>query len=317
MAGLNDFREEFLAPGDYIVAHTSGSTGKPKAIRLSKDDMRRSARASNALFGVGADSLLACPLSADYIAGKMMVVRALEAGCDLVELPVSNSVMLPDTDRTISLLPVVPSQIDSLLTYTDLDERVSTILIGGGAPSAARSRALVDRGIRTYISYGMTETCSHVAVADGADPKRIFRAMPGISFSIAEDDRLVIDAPAFSFGTQTVNDIVELIDSRTFRLLGRADNVINSAGLKLHPEVLEQMYAAVLDAETEFYVRGEPSVEWGSSVLLVVEGSPALAEQAMHRLSASDIARRYLPKRAEAVERFERTASGKIIRRKG
>lgn len=79
MAGLKDFEAEFLAAGETITAHTSGSTGVPKNIELSKEDMRRSARTSNAFFGIDESSVLACPLAADYIAGKMMVVRALEA----------------------------------------------------------------------------------------------------------------------------------------------------------------------------------------------------------------------------------------------
>ncbi|MDD6668520.1 MAG: AMP-dependent synthetase, partial [Bacteroidales bacterium] len=72
--------DEFLAEwrnGDaFVTAHTSGSTGTPKAIRLLKADMLASARATNARFGIGAHSRLLLCLSPDYIAGKMMIVRA-------------------------------------------------------------------------------------------------------------------------------------------------------------------------------------------------------------------------------------------------
>ncbi len=317
MADLNDFRKEFLSDNDYITAHTSGSTGVPKAICLSKSDMRRSARASNKFFGIGPESLLVCPLSVDYIAGKMMVVRALEAGCQLMQLPVSNDIILPENQmQIISLLPVVPSQLQSLLRYTDLSDRVRTLLIGGGAPKDSHCRALVSAGVKVYISYGMTETCSHVAIADGEDQDRIFNAMPGIFFSSETDGRLTVHAPDFSFDGLTVNDIVEIVDRYSFRLLGRSDNVINSAGLKLHPEALEHMYEPVLGTEAVYYVTGEPNEEWGNSVLLVVEGSGECAVEAMNKLRQSGISHKYLPKRAVAVSVIPRTDSGKIIRRR-
>lgn len=311
MAGLSDFRDEFLGPGDYVEARTSGSTGAPKTIRLSKSDMRRSARASNAAFGIGPDSLLACPLSADYIAGKMMVVRALEAGCRLVELPVSNTLELPG--GRIDLLPVVPTQLASLLDLDNPAARVRTLLIGGGAPSANVCRRLEQAGVKAWISYGMTETCSHVALALAADPRRVFRAMPGISFAVTADSRLIVRAHGFDFGDQTTNDIVELLSGSEFRLLGRADNVINSGGLKLHPEQLEPIYAAVLGPEVDFYVAGEPDAELGSRVVLVAE-APADAAELLARLRASDIPHRLLPKRSVTVTALPRTRTGKLRR---
>ena len=67
MAFLNDFLAEWHSGSLYVEAHTSGSTGAPKAIQLLKSDMRLSARATNAFFGIGSHSLLASPLSMDYI----------------------------------------------------------------------------------------------------------------------------------------------------------------------------------------------------------------------------------------------------------
>ena len=105
MAEINDFIREWESDCDYIVAHTSGSTGTPKEIRLPKSDMRVSAKATNSRFGITRRSVIAAPLSVDYIAGKMMCVRAIEAGCELLEMPVSNKVII---DRRIDLLAIVP-----------------------------------------------------------------------------------------------------------------------------------------------------------------------------------------------------------------
>lgn len=313
---IDAFLQEFGNEHPYISAHTSGSTGKPKEILLSKDDMKRSARASNARFGIDSHSRLACPLSADYIAGKMMAVRALVAGCSLDVLPVSKNISLPDDtlDRPIDLIAVVPGQIPSLTACADLCRRVRHVLVGGGAPSESMCRDLLDAGVKVTISYGMTETCSHVALADAADPQRVFHAMPGISFGTDADGRLVIYAPEFSFGTLTANDIVKLVDSRSFVWLGRSDNIINTGGLKLVPEQLERMYAATLPADTVYYITSEDSSEWGRAVLLVVEGTDSLAQRCMDLLRTSGIPHRMLPKRAVALPELRRTASGKIVR---
>lgn len=109
-----------------------------------------------------AHSVLASPLSFDYIAGKMMAVRACEAGCRLIELPVSNTIILPDGEQAIDLLPIVPSQLQSLIDKPEYAARIRNVLIGGAAPSADSCDALLAAGYKAYISYGMTETCSHV-----------------------------------------------------------------------------------------------------------------------------------------------------------
>lgn len=312
MAFLSDFLAEWHSGSLYVEAHTSGSTGTPKAIQLFKSDMRLSARATNAFFGIGSHSLLASPLSMDYIAGKMMAVRALEAGCRLVELPVSNDITLPDSLSRIDLLPVVPSQIPSLLAHPEYAPRIAAVLIGGAAPSAEQCRSLADMGYTAYISFGMTETCSHVALARADDPARIFRAMPGITFETDPDGRLAIAAPAFSFGRLRTNDIVELIDARTFRWRGRADGVINSGGIKLFPEELEALYAPVLSGHT-FYVCAAPHPVWGQAAMLVIEGETDT--NAIEEALRDNIAdHRRLPKFIKTVDTLPRAANGKLRR---
>lgn len=311
---IDDFLNEFLSPRPYVAAHTSGSTGIPKEIKLSKADMRRSARASNRFFGIDSRSHLACGLSPDYIAAKMMLVRSLEAHCGLSWLPVSNRLDLSAVSSAIDLLAVVPSQIPSLLSLPAGCRLPRQILVGGAPPEQALLDALVGRGVKVWVSYGMTETCSHVALADGADGLRIFKAMPGISFGLDNRGCLVVHAPEFSFGTVVTNDLAELLSPGSFRWLGRYDNIINSGGLKLCPEQLEEAYARVLPAATVFYVSSRPSPQWGREVTMVVEGDEAFANDCLARLRDSGIDHRHLPKAVVPVVSIPRTSSGKIKR---
>lgn len=311
MERLSDFRAEWLSDAPYIEAHTSGSTGAPKAVRLSKADMRASAEATNAFFDIGAASVLASPLSTAYIAGKMMVVRADVAGCRLIELPVSAEIAVPE-GVTVDLLPVVVPQLDSLLRQPGLAARVRNVLIGGSAPSDDVCRRLALAGYRAYISYGMTETCSHVALARADDPGRVYRAMPGIAFETTADGRLVILAPKFSFKRLETTDVVELLDASSFRWRGRADGVINSGGIKLFAEELERLYAPCLKG-IAFAVTSRPDARWGRAVVLVAEGD---ADSIMRLLRAEIADHRLLPKAVVAVEKLPLIPNGKPDRRR-
>ncbi len=160
----------------------------------------------------------------------------------------------------------------------------------------------------------MTETCSHVAMADIRDDRRIFHALPGIAFSVDVRGCLAVDAPDFDFCRVQTNDVVELIDASSFRWLGRHDNVINSSGLKLHPEEMERLFSAFLSG-MDYYVIGEPDKTWGQAAVLVVEGFQETADNALDVLRQSGIDHKYLPKRAVGVPMLQRTASRKIIRK--
>ncbi len=311
MATLDGFIEEWRSDVPYIEAHTSGSTGKPKNIRLPKTDMESSAMATNSFFGLGKGSIAALPLSTDYIAGKMMLVRAIIGGYDVVPLPVSNEICLPDDTTMFDIMPVVPSQLDSLLRHPEYSRQIRNLLIGGASPDPDTCHRLRKSGYKAYISYGMTETCSHVALAHAEDPERVFHAMPGISFETDADGRLIICAPHFSFGRLTTNDIVELRSADSFCWRGRFDNVINSGGIKLYPEELERLYSPYLQG-TNFYVAGRSDSRWGQAVAIVVEGQ--VNEDEIMQTLRDNLPHKLCPKSIETVEVLPRTENGKIRR---
>lgn len=312
MEELKSFTRLWHDASDSIVAHTSGSTGKPKEIHLLKADMLHSARATNDFFGLDRTSHAALPLAMSYIAGKMMAVRAIVGGYDLTMLPVSNNISLPDNGIVFDLVPVVPSQLPSLIAQPHYAGRIRNLLIGGAAPSAELLVRLADAGYKAFISYGMTEACSHVALADAADPQRIFHAMPGITFSTDDDMRLTIESSGMSFRRLQTNDVVELLGPQTFKWRGRSDGVINSGGIKLFPEELEALYAPLLPG-INFYVVGRPDPQWGQCAVIVAEGD--VDTDKILKILRDNIDHRRCPKAIECVGHLPRTANGKIIRR--
>lgn len=309
MASVEEFMREWQSDCPYIISHTSGSTGAPKEILLLKDDMRVSARATNLRFGITQNSVLACPLSVDYIAGKMMHIRAAEAGCPIISLPVSNRL---EIDCDIDLLAIVPSQVESLLTRENASEKIKNVIIGGAPLSDDLAARLCHSGINAYATYGMTETCSHVALAKITGSENIFEAMPGISFHTDDRGCLVINAPQFSFKQLVTNDIVQLISPTEFIWLGRYDNVINSGGIKIFPETLEKEIAKYIDCP--FYITSEKDSKWGEVPVIVFEGDPA-QEKEIIDLLRSKLDHRRCPSRSYAVEKLPLTPNGKILRK--
>lgn len=308
MATLSEFLEEWHSDDEYVVAHTSGSTGTPKEIRLPKSDMKVSALATNAFFGIDKDSVLALPLSLDYIAGKMMAVRADLAGCNLIELPVSNRV---NVSFRIDLLPVVPSQLPELIKNPKAPSLIRNLLVGGAPLSDSMANELVRCGFNAWLGYGMTETCSHVALRKIGDSS-VFHAMPGVRFDNDSRGCLIIKSEKYTWGQLTTNDIVRLEGTDCFEWLGRYDNVINSGGVKIHPELLEKEIQKLIPDIPPFYLVGEWDDKWGQRLVMVVENAP---EGLLDKLKALLPDRKTMPKRIISVVRLPRTASGLKIKR--
>ncbi len=305
MATVSDFMAEWHSELPYVEAHTSGSTGEPKTIRLPKADMLVSARATCRFFGLGAGSVLALPLSVDYIAGKMMAVRADVCGGRLLELPVSNAVSVP---VPVDLLAVVPSQIPGLLA-SGTAGLVRRLLVGGAPLPDATAADLAAAGVDAWLGYGMTETCSHVALRRVADPDAAFTAMPGITFSTDTRGCLVMHSADYSWRRLVTNDCVELLSPSTFRWLGRADHVINSGGIKIHPELLEAEIRRALPSLPPFYITAEPDPRWGERPVMIAE-----AEISLDPVRAAVSDRRTAPARVIAAGTLPRTSNGKLRR---
>ncbi len=307
------FLKEWNDAKEYVVARTSGSTGTPKEIRLPKQDMIRSARATCRFFNIGAGSRLVSPLSVSYIAGKMMVVRALESGAELwLETP-SNRPLARDYGG-IDLLAVVPSQVEHLLENPSKLSKVGNLIIGGGALPQTLRQGLRLSGVNAYLTYGMTETCSHVALCPLDDDEQIYRTLPGIKASLDDRGCLVIEAEDFSFKRLVTNALAEVLDQGRFKWIGRYDNVINSGGIKLFPEKIEALIAGLIDRP--YYIIGEKDEKWGEKAVLYIESREMLDTQALMLRMKERLDNRMVPKKIAVVKEFSRTESGKVRRLK-
>ncbi|WP_295728005.1 AMP-binding protein [uncultured Muribaculum sp.] len=307
------FVDEWISSSTIVKAHTSGSTGTPKEMYLQKKDMRLSALATCRHFGIDSTSVLHLPLSTDYIAGKMMVVRAFVSGATLVveqpsRCPLSE---LPAGIDRVDLTAVVPSQVEGLLSSPHISN-VRSVIIGGGVVSADIEKRLRTVPIEAWSTYGMTETCSHVALRNLQSQSLTYTALPGIRFSTDSRDCLVIDAPDYTFGRIVTNDMVRMVSANEFQWLGRYDNVINSGGIKLHPEAMEKLLEGTVSCR--FYIVGRPSERWGKEAVIVVENATDMQCDRIMRRAREVFERHSVPKAVINTPRFIYASNGKIKR---
>ncbi len=312
-----DFLDEWYSSSDFVCGHTSGSTGTPKSVKLLKQDMEVSARLTNNFFSIDYRSILLLCLSPDYIAGKMMLVRALLSGADLLVVPPSSQ-PLATIDEPIDFAAMVPAQVIETLASVEQTARlarVKTLIIGGASLAFDTEAQLKELPVISYVTYGMTETVSHVALRRLGDPAGGYRAMNGITFSTDDRECLVIHAPHFSTQKFITNDIVRLDNPSTFRWIGRYDNVINTGGVKVFPEQVEQKIASLLNPR-RFFITALPDTKWGECVTLVIEGESLTEKDEVALLATirKQVTRYEYPRRILYLLHFKETSSGKVIR---
>lgn len=209
---------------------TSGSTGAPKTLALSRAMICGSARATLDAFELVPGSTAALVLPAKYIGGFMMVVRAYMGR---LTLHLCEPRALPDVPEGLDFVSMTPAQFIAL-QEAGKPLKVKTLLLGG---SALASRFDSARYQGVYLGYGMTETASHVALRPLGST--VYIAVGPTEFSVNADECLCISSPHLGIAQLQTQDRVRLLDNKRFKFEGRLDHVINSGGIKLHPEKFE------------------------------------------------------------------------------
>jgi O-succinylbenzoic acid--CoA ligase len=220
-------------------------------------------------------------LDTRFVAGKMMLVRSLLTGMRIVARePSSNPLEKLPEDLRIDFAALVPYQIETLLQSPQAMRlgAIGTIIIGGAPLSAPTAHRLAALPCRAYLTYGMTETISHIALQrlDPHTEPGIFEALPGITLDTDPRGCLVIGASYIPQGRVVTNDRVEIIAEKKFRWLGRWDNVINTGGFKINPETIEYQIEKIFhrfDITNPFFVAGMPDPKFGEKLVLVMEGN--------------------------------------------
>jgi len=314
------FCRDWLAGQENFTQQTSGSTGAPKLQVLSRYHMEASATATGAFFGTSSSSKLLCCLNPAYIAGKMMLVRALVWECPISLVEPSSNPLL-GMEGQFSFVALVPLQVEAILAdkiSRKLLQSIPQVLIGGAALPYKTQQGLVHHGIRAWQSFGMTETVSHIALAPIGTGELLYQALPGVSIGANEQGCLWIQSPMSGAKKIQTNDTIELRSKNTFAWLGRADFVVNSGGIKLFPEQLERRIAPLLEEtcpDCAYFLFGEKDSSLGERLVLYVEGMAEENKRLALEAGLNQILGKYeVPKKIYFKTVFAYTPTGKINR---
>lgn len=300
---IGDFLLDWFDEKSYIDLQTSGTTGPSKIIRTNKQTMVNSALATGDFFNLSpGDKALYC-LPTKFIAGKMMLVRSFVLGLD-IDFVAPSSHPLTKNETVYDFVAMVPLQAENSLAGL---KNVKKMIVGGARMSKSLEKSLLKGKTEVYETYGMTETITHIAAKKIGE--KSFSILPNIQISQNDKNCLVINAPKITAEPIITNDLVELINDHQFVFLGRVDNVVNSGGIKLIPEQIEEKLSHGI--HSRFFVGGIADAVLGEKLVLVIEGEKQTIDEAIY--SALDKYEK--PKEVFFIKKFMETESGKIKRK--
>lgn len=325
-----------------LIVGTSGTTGLATDVALSDHNLAASVAASRSRVPLApGDMWLAC-LPMHHISGLMMLYRCLEAGASLL---VRERFSAEDAwnclrDFGVTHFSAVPAMLSRLLAFSNQapPPSLKAVLVGGGPLSSDLAQRAVDTGWPLYATYGMTETCSQVATGaippSGWNPGDIGPPLPGITIRIVDArlqpttglGRIEIQGPVVASGSEVdadrtgrvsvdhrllTADLGSIDDRGHLHVLGRADDVIITGGVNVHPEYVERKLGK-RPGVRDVAVTALPDAVWGQRMIALVVG-----EAKPHDLDLwcrKHLPGPWRPKAFISLEGLPRTALGKLRR---
>ena len=306
---MGDFILDWLDNSDSIYLSTSIS--KKSKILVKKQSLVSSAISTGDFLKVSVgDKALHC-LPTNYIAGKMMLIRALILGLEIDFISPSKKPFYKN-EKIYDFAAMTP--IQAFHSISELG-RIKKLIIGGAYLSNALQQGLIKANINAYETYGMMETLSHVAVRKMTDPISEFKCLPGIF--VGQDNRkcLTIDAPKLDIKNLITNDQVELYSPTKFRLIGSIDHIIKLDGFNIHPEQIERKLSEKISFH--FFIDKISFKSKTEKLTLVIEYNSKINFQKLYdQIRSCEKLEKYeIPESITLYKNFIQTYSGKIKRK--
>ncbi|MCO4819661.1 MAG: AMP-binding protein [Bacteroidetes bacterium] len=303
---------------------TSGSTSEPKPIHLSDDLVRWSAEGSKLALGLSKDEHVLICLPTDKVGGLMLVLRSVIFNWNLALYePAANPMKPLVEDHPFSFVSLVPYQMANILDHPESVKklrRFKTILLGGAALSPALETKIhhfmKDNSVQVFHSYGMTETASHVGLRNMRTMEsNTFALLDGVEVSLGETGCMNFIIHSIGLEIQT-NDLGRIKDG-VIQFLSRADEVLNSGGVKLHLHAVKSKIDNILmenNLSIRYFLWKRLDDALGEKLVFV--GLEKDRPIQLDVLLQKELEKFEMPKHIYWVNEFKRTESGKIDRQK-
>lgn len=323
-----ELREKWFSEAENFTIHTSGSTGKPKEIILTRSQIKASISQTQKAFNLVEGDTAFCCLNIEYIAGMLMLFRAFEIGMDVLVVEPSsnpfeslgNQQYLLQSSKGNNFFAFVPLQIENILEKNP--ESLLTakaIIVGGASVNETTLEKIQQISKPIYATYGMTETVTHIAIKqlNGVEKTDYFEILEGIEIKTDSRNCIQIKGQTTNNEWITTNDVVELINEKQFKLIGRADNIINSGGVKIQLEKVENVVEKILHEKLinqRFFCFGILDEKLGQKLVLIIEGETQSESNNTEIITAlsQKLPKFEVPKEIFWIERFIETPTNKI-----
>ena len=312
------FCQQWLNGQQVFEQKTSGSTGKPKLIKITRAQMKASAKQTVEALGLKANNVVFVCINTAYIGGKMMLVRAFQHQLQLVvNEPTSNP--LESINKPVDFIAMVPMQFEnSLNNHTQKIVSCKAIIIGGASISSSLANKIALLKTPVYSTYGMTETVSHIALKRLSFPcENYYTTIGDIEISTNSKEQLIVKGAVTNNKKLVTNDRVQVVSPTTFKWLGRIDNVINSGGIKIQLEEVENQidfYFKENNIKNRFFLYGMPDDYLGHKLVICIESNNIIIRINKLNFSSIGIDKLSCPRDIIYIKQFIETTSGKVNR---
>ena len=297
----------------YITVQTSGSTGKPKNIKIRRNAIINSAKATLDYFKIKENSRFHICLPVKYIGGKMMLVRAILNKAEIILTKPEKNVA-KDLNDPIDFSAMTSIQVENSLKEKGF-KNIKKLIIGGGPVSDTLIQKTQQQPTKCYQTFGMTETVSHIAIRElnKSNKDNPYKCLNHVEISSNIDGNLIIKSPSLNIESLTTNDIVQITGLKEFKYIGRRDNIINSGGLKINPELLEKELGKTINTEG-FFIDKIPDESLGEKVILIALKS--IGAEKIKEAFKQIKDQKKIPKLMILSDQFYYTPNNKIDRKK-
>jgi len=299
---------------------TSGSTGIPKIIILERKYMDKSAKASIKALALSPEDVFLISLSLQTVGGLMLLYRAflLDAKFKVIE-PKANPLLELEMNHEFTVISLVPYQLATILEDESSIKKLNRfrlVLLGGSSIPENLLPKIKSLKPVIYHSYGMTETYSHIALKklNGNVENPHFKPIENIVVFLDDFGKLCIKGFKDNETIYT-NDIAKIFEDNSFEILGRADDVIVSGGIKIQLQEIEKTIQENKSLQkTNFFVWYKTDEKLGQKLIVILENKTLTKEQILEIKTdlKKQIESNKIPKEYISVDKFYYTESQKI-----
>lgn len=318
-----------------LIKLTSGSTGKPRGIVTSEANLIADCENICRTMSISAGdiNLGAIPFSHSYGFSNLVMPLVLYGTAIVISndyLP--QSIIDLSNHYSCTVAPLIPMVFDHLASVQRGHGDFATVrtFISAGAPlPAATSRRFRERfGSDIHSFYGCSE-CGGITYdrAGGAVERgSVGQAMNGVEVE-RQGHRLAVHSKSVALGYLiddktfqqleagrfVTDDLVEIRDDNEVVLMGRASDLINTAGRKVNPREVEHVISQI-DGVRQVKVYGEPAGARGEVVAAAVVGAPDLTREQIREFCRERLSLHKVPRIVKLIDSIPVDERGKVKR---